>query len=76
MARINKKEQQIINQGGSLKDIKNRLDRKYKKPLKPRLPTQEDRWWDIPGVTQGALNLMCGLQEEWDFNIGGCYGIV
>jgi len=40
MARINKKEQQIINQGGSLDDIKNRLDRK---PLiSPDVPSQYD----------------------------------
>ena len=82
---ITKKEKQIIEQGGSLEDIKSRLDRKRINPIpgltpfvpvKPRPPIQEDRWWDIPGVTQGTLNLMCVPGEEWDFDIGGCYANV
>ena len=87
MAKINKKEQQIINQGGYLEDIKNRLDRKPTPGIPPAVPVRPRPEPDVR-ITPNVCNASdcpyysddytfagLGNQYTWSGNQIPCYNL-
>tara|TARA_Y100001973_G_C5207576_1_gene342754 strand:- start:2958 stop:6443 length:3486 start_codon:yes stop_codon:yes gene_type:complete len=76
MARITKQEQQIINQGGSLEDIKNRLNRKPTPGIPPAVPVRPDLelrnlpFCDCNADRDCGLNHICSHNEECEIPSG------